>query len=220
MPDGTFVVADAGGNALWQIGYDLPDYSDNEILIPNASASEIYVFDSRGRHLRTVHALTGATLRSFAYDTRGLLSEIRDRNNLVTTIVRDADGVATAIDSPFGQRTALTQHADGYLASAANPAGETVSFLYSDGLMTQLTDPRGSVKNYSYSALGRLSQAADENIGPERGIQTYSRDRADGKPSYKVERRTLLGESTKYSVVKKRGGLEIRRQQYADGTVP
>ncbi|NJK42477.1 MAG: hypothetical protein HC937_01715 [Aquincola sp.] len=137
----------------------------------------------------------------------------------MTTIVRDADGVATAIDSPFGQRTALTQHADGYLASAANPAGETVSFLYSDGLMTQLTDPRGSVKNYSYSALGRLSQAADENIGAERGIQTYSRDRADGKPSYKVERRTQLGESTKYSVVKKRGGLEIRRQQYADGTV-
>ncbi|NJK42476.1 MAG: hypothetical protein HC937_01710 [Aquincola sp.] len=34
LPDGTFVVADAGGNALWQIGYDLPDYSDNEILIP------------------------------------------------------------------------------------------------------------------------------------------------------------------------------------------
>ncbi len=41
----------------------------NELLI--ADGGQVFVFDRRGRHLRTRHAVTGATLYEFGYDRRG-----------------------------------------------------------------------------------------------------------------------------------------------------
>ena len=93
-------------------------------------------------HLRTVNALTGATLYQFAYDGAGRLTTVTDGDGDVTTIERDGTGKPIAIIAPFGQRTTLTLDANGYLARATNPAGEQYQMTYtSGGLLTEFKDP-------------------------------------------------------------------------------
>ena len=76
---------------------------------------------------------TGVVLLQFAYDSAGHLTGMTDESGNVTTIVRADDGAPQAIVGPFGQRTALTLDAGGYLAAARMPGGETTQFT-SDAL--------------------------------------------------------------------------------------
>jgi YD repeat-containing protein len=50
--------------------------------------AEIYVFDGRGRHLRTVDALTNALRFEFAYDAKGLLVGIKDASGNLSVVER------------------------------------------------------------------------------------------------------------------------------------
>ena len=56
-------------------------------IVPSEDGSEVYVFD-HGHHVRTVDALTNATLLGFGYDGNGNLISITDVDNNVTTIER------------------------------------------------------------------------------------------------------------------------------------
>ena len=49
-------------------------------------------FDKYGRHRRTLHALTGAKLYEFVYDSKGRLVEIEDGDGNRTTVERETDG--------------------------------------------------------------------------------------------------------------------------------
>ena len=90
------------------------------------------MFDRKGKHLRTLDALTGAITLTFGYDPSGRLISMTDTDNNVTTIQRDAQGHPTAIIAPGQQTTALAVNPAGFLRSIANPAGETVSLTYTD----------------------------------------------------------------------------------------
>ena len=96
--------------------------------------------------------MTGVTLYQFGYNSAGLLVSVTDRDGNVTTIERDANGKATGIVGPYGQRTGLTVSANGYLTSVANPAGEAYHFTSTvDGLLTTFTDPNCQAMSlYSY----------------------------------------------------------------------
>jgi YD repeat-containing protein len=61
-------------------------------LVADEGGSEVYVFDSTGRHLRTVHPMTGASLYQFEYDGAGHLATVTDVAGNVTTIQRDGTG--------------------------------------------------------------------------------------------------------------------------------
>src|SRR5262249_11742966 len=133
-------------------------------------------------------------LYRFDYDSAGRLITVTDGNSNVTTIER-AGGSPTGFVGPFGQRTGLTLHADGYLATISNPAGETVAFTYEgDGLLATLTDPRSNVYRFNYDASGRLLQDED----PAGGVQTLARTELSS--GYQTTRTTGLNHTTTYRV--------------------
>ncbi|MCB1921285.1 MAG: RHS repeat protein [Candidatus Competibacteraceae bacterium] len=133
----------------------------------------MYIFDRSGRHLRTLNALTGATLYSFTYNAQGRLIQIVDGDGNTTVIQRDALGNPTAIVSPFGQRTELTANADGYLETVTDPAAQTYTMTYqAGGLLASFADPRNQKTLFAYDERGRLVRETNA----EGGIQTLKEE--------------------------------------------
>jgi len=196
-PGGRLYVNDAG-TRIRQVEPPLPTFGFGEadIVIPSEEGNRVYVFQHpTGRHERTFHALTGAVLHRFAYDSRGLLASVTNGDGNVTTIERDGRGNPTAIVSPFGQRTILATDTNGYLSSLTNPAGELVQVAYTaDGLLTSFTDPRGNTSSYTYDGSGRLIRADD----PAGGFKALTRSETANGSTVAV--RTALGRATRYSV--------------------
>ncbi|MEO8135100.1 MAG: hypothetical protein ABI831_14095, partial [Betaproteobacteria bacterium] len=101
-PDGGVNIADFGNHRIRKVRPPLPGVSVTDFLIASEDGGEIYVFDSDGRHLRTLDALTGAVRFQFAYTGAGRLTGITDGDGNVTTIERDAGNNPSAIVAPFG----------------------------------------------------------------------------------------------------------------------
>jgi RHS repeat-associated protein len=196
-PDGSAYVADRLSQRVRRITPSmLPGLSSGDMLVvASQDGTEIYVFSSSGRHLRTLDALTQATLYQFAYDAAGYPISITDRYGNTTAIERDANGNATAIVAPFGQRTGLSLDANSYLSAITNPAGESDHYSYtSDGSMLTYTNPRGGVTSFTWDARGRLTQETDA-AGGQKVFAS-----ADLSNGYKVTLTTSLGRITQYSV--------------------
>ncbi|MEE8523060.1 MAG: hypothetical protein V3T72_03940, partial [Thermoanaerobaculia bacterium] len=201
-PAGTLVFADHTNGGIFEAGLALEGFSEDEIVIADESGARIFVFDSSGRHLRTAHALTGADLLRFRYDDGGLLQEIENGDGLITRIERNAAGEPTRIVAPFGQETVLSLDPNGYLASVANPAGETRRFTY-DGLgrLTAWTDALDAETTAAYDTLGRLRRETD----PEGGFKQLDRRSVDLLTT-EVTLTTAEGRTTRY---------ETRRDQFS-----
>jgi RHS repeat-associated protein len=194
-PDGILYIADTRNERIRRVKSSLPGVNFGEILLPSADSRELYLFDSLGRHLRTLDGLTNATLYTFAYDTSGRLSSVTDRSGLITRIERNAAGASTAIVGPFGHRTSLAVNSNGYLTELINPAGERTAFEYtSGGLLTKLTNPRGGVHSYEYDSQGRLIR--DSN--PVGGVTTLAR--VDSTNGYTVTVTNGLNHTTHYGL--------------------
>jgi len=156
--DGSLYIADSANNRVRRVSF----VPAKTYMVAAEDGSEVYIFDSAGRHLRTAHPLTGVSIYQFGYNANGLLISITDSNGNVTTIERDTSGNPAAIVAPFGQRTALTVDPNGYISSMANPAGETTQMTYTaSGLLTSLTDPKGNASRFSYDSYGFLTK--DQN---------------------------------------------------------
>lgn len=215
--DGTIYVGDAGfGNQpLQELTRSFPGFGvGGEMRIASETGAEVFTFDSRGRHLRTLNALTGATKRVFGYDAGGWLVSITDAFGNVTRIERDASGTPTAIVAPFGQRTELGLDAEGYLASVTNPAGESHRFEYrAGGLLRSITDPEGHEETAEYSPLGRLVAVRDA-AGGAKILQRWVR----GPGRYRVTLTTAEGRETSYSFGRDVGGAEERAVSTEGGT--
>lgn len=139
-----------------------PKIANGEVAVAEESGTDLYIFNSSGRHLRTVNARNNAVRYAFNYDAAGLLTQIQDGNGNVTTVERDATGKPKAIVSPDNQRTELALNADGYLASVTSPALESYLIGYgSGGLLTSFTNPRSHKSTLAYDSDGRLS--SDQN---------------------------------------------------------
>lgn len=208
-PDGRVVVGDSSGTlgAILQTSSPFPGrVSVGQAAVVSQKRSEVFIFDSTGRHLRTLNALTGAMERSFDYDVNGRLVSLSDAFGNQTRIERDTSGTPTAIIAPFGQRTELTVDAEGYLASVTNPAGESYRFEYGNGgLLRSITDPVGHEKTAQYSTLGRLVGERDA----AGGTKTLRRWR-HGAGRYRVELTTAEGRTTTYSRDHTAGSQERR----------
>jgi RHS repeat-associated protein len=173
----------------------LPGFTATDIVVPSEDGGELYVFNSAGRHLSTLHALTGATLYQFTYDGAGRLTQVADGDNNITTIERNASGAPTGILSPFGQRTTLALDANGYLSQITDPLARSYQLTYtSDGLMTGMTTPRGHAFSYTYDSLGRLTKDDD----PAGGSKMLAR--SDQGDSYTVTLSTALNRTDTYQI--------------------
>ena len=93
----------------------------NEYLIADQTGSKLFVFDQNGRHQRTINALTGSEIYTFAYNLQGQLAAVADVFGNLTTIERDVDGKPIEIIAPGGQKTYLAVNGNGYLASISCP---------------------------------------------------------------------------------------------------
>lgn len=196
---GNIYIGDNGaGNpgSIRKVAPPLPRFSATELAIPSEDGSELYVFNQYGRHLRTQHALTGAILYQFTYDSGGRLTQVTDGDNNLTTIQRNGAGNPTAIVSPFGQSTALTLDANGFLNSITDPASQVYQFAYTaDGLMTSETDPRSKVYSFMYDSVGRLTKDTD----PATGFKNLTRT-DQSTTSYSVAVTTGLNRTDTYQV--------------------
>lgn len=192
--DGSLYIADYNEGKIRRVKSNMPGFSSGDIFVPSGDGSELYDFDTNGRHLRTINALTGAVIYQFAYDPNSLLISITDGDGKKTLVNRDANGKPTSIVAPFGQRTTLTLEANNYLASISNPADETHSMIYtSDGLMTRYTQPTGQSSSMSYDSTGKLLTDTDAAGGKQTLVRNSSGN------SWVVARSTSLGRTTRYS---------------------
>lgn len=163
-PDHKVYVSDTNNYRVRVIDSAMPGFSTTDLIVPSSEGAELYHFDSSGRHLRTLDALTGADVATFAYNSQGLLMSITDVHGNATAIDRDGTGVPTAIVSPFGQRTKLTINSLGRLTAVENPAAESVAMTYvGDGLLETFTTASGT-STFTYDSAGRL--IADDGPGP------------------------------------------------------
>lgn len=175
-PDGMLYAAEWGG-VVRRVRSRLHGFGDlGDIFIPSPDGSVVWRFDGSGRHLSTLHALTGQPLVSFTYDSGGRLASVVEHTggtNNVTTIQRDAIGNPTGITGPFGQQTALTVDANAYLESITSPLGGVVALdTNASGLLTAMTTPRGHSYAYAYEpSSGYLTSDTD----PAGGSQTLAR---------------------------------------------
>ena len=125
-----------------------------------------YVISEFGHHKTTFDLDTGIELYEFGYDTENRLISITDRFGNQTTINRDSNGVPTAIISPDGLTTALIIDTNNHLTQITYPGGSYYSFEYTpEGLMTAEIEPEGNRFEHDFTALGRLTDAYDEEAG-------------------------------------------------------
>lgn len=194
-PDGSLFIAGRNGHRIRRILPQVPGFDNDDILIASEDGREHYHFDPAGKHLRTLHGLTGAVLYAFAYDSVGRLTSITDADGLVTSIERDSVGQPSAILAPFGQSTGVTSDSNGFIDAITNPAGEATGFAYdSVGLLLSITSPRGNVSSYAYDPDGRFVRTEDA----AGGSKTLSRTQGQG--AYTVALTTALGRTTSYRV--------------------
>ena len=212
-PEGSLYIADTNNLRIRRVGKSFPGADIANMTIPSEDGTLIHNFDSSGRHLNTLHALTGAMLYQFNYDGNGFLVSVTDGSGNVTTIERDAEGNATAIVSPYGQRSVVGLDANGYFRSIRNPASETVEFSYTDdGLLTTMTTPRNHSYRFTYDALGRITAAED----PSSGSSTLGRTELEN--GHEVTLTSEMGRVTTYRFERLASGERRQVTLFPDGT--
>jgi RHS repeat-associated protein len=145
--------------------------ADDTLVVASLDASQLYVFDLNGRHLRTLDALTGATNLSFSYTDDGFVESITDLNGRTTQIHRDGGGFVSSIEAPGGQSVAFTLDGDYYIDSATYPDTGQYQMDYTNTLLSSFTRPRGFSSTYEYDDDGNLVKY----VRPDGGTGVLSR---------------------------------------------
>jgi RHS repeat-associated protein len=141
--------------------------------IATAGLRTDYTYDSLGRPL--TKTLTDTTTTTTPYATGGQAR--------VWTYTWDSTGLLTSVQLPRTDVVAKTQYAynaDGSLSTVTDALGHvtTINTHDASGLPTQVTDPNGVVRSYTYDARLRLTQ---DVLGTAGGSRTtgYSYDAAE-----------------------------------------
>jgi len=134
------------------------DLGGGEYGVTIDSENEIYIFNSQGRHLRTLAGLTGATKGTFTYNSNGRLLTYKNAYNKITTFTRNPSGVLTSISTPYSVTTTVNIDSSGNLVSVTNPASQTYNMTYtSGGLLQTFTKPTGEVTTFSIDGDGNIT---------------------------------------------------------------
>ena len=181
---------DGDGDVLLRFGNsDLKRFAkqeDGTFLSPQADYSTLQSMD--GGYVRTLKDGT-----RYIFDSRGLLQQIKDRNNNITLYCYDeSNGRLKYIEDPVGNRThfahsggkvisitdpanrvtRLTYDEQGNLVSITNPDGSTRSFQYdSEHKLVGQQRENGKISNYVYNSLGRLERSI-ESGGVSTAVET------------------------------------------------
>ncbi|HKO48583.1 MAG TPA: RHS repeat-associated core domain-containing protein [Polyangiaceae bacterium] len=186
--DGALLVATSTTMYRAAPGLPQPLADSKDSLIPSTDGLALFRFDSRGKHLETIDAVTGVSLLQFQYDNAGLLNAIKDNNSVTTSIQRDSKGQLAAIQAQFGQRTTFRVDAQDRIITVTNPLdaakSRQASFAYDDtqlGLMSSSISANGKSTDFEYDALGRVKSVTGptgykETFAASLGVQSATFD--------------------------------------------
>ena len=223
--DGVLYVADTQAHRIRQVRLSCSGFTGKQIVQTSEDGRELYVFTAAGQHLRTLNALTLATVHTFGYSASGLLTSITDGAGRTTMIERNGNGDPTALVGPYGHRTAMSLDAHGWLAKLVNPDGETNRMEYSaQGLLTQVTTRRGAEFQQTYDAKGRLALSAEPNGGFDRltcqeSGKTWDIVQTDALGRTNIHHVEKQSDSTEVRSITDAAGLATVRTETPDGVV-
>ncbi|HBF12360.1 MAG TPA: hypothetical protein DDW49_03060, partial [Deltaproteobacteria bacterium] len=205
-PDGDIYIAFLNKHQIGLITSPFPNIQGNNLIVPSEDGQEIYEFTSKGKHLRTFHALTGENIYQFQYDDGGQLIRVIDGDNNQTTINRQENQIT--ITAPFNQQTTLTTNNEGYATEINQPDQSRISLAYdAGGLLQSLTDARNNPTLFGYDGQGRLINHRDAR----GGTKTFQRTE-DGN-NYTVTMTTSLNRQTVHNVTNRPEGGQRRERR-------
>ena len=202
------------GNGAWRI-VDATKLASGETTVPSYDGAVAYIFDSVGRHVRTIDGHLGTELLSIRYDEAGRLEQVNGYvHGLPVHLVvqRDANGAPRALAGIDGGATALALDGAGNLARIVDPAGGVIQIGWSTaGQVESETDPAGGVRRYAYDPSGHLASATDADEVTRR----Y--ERKESSDSLEISFSTASGRRWSYSTLAVKGGMQ-RTYIRPDGT--
>ncbi|MDH5528300.1 MAG: hypothetical protein OEY97_13470, partial [Nitrospirota bacterium] len=171
-PDGSVYIADGQHQTIRRVAAKpapMVDLNAGEQFVPNRSAGVGYVFDTLGRHLRTVGLESRQPTREFSYDpVSGNLIGITDPRFGTTTTIQWSGGVPVSLTSPDGHVTTLSMSGN-RLSGITYPDNTTFNLEFSpDGLLTRKVRPNGADTRYVYGPDGRVVESRNPYNVPFR----------------------------------------------------
>jgi RHS repeat-associated protein len=119
----------------------------------------IHEFDTSGR-LALIKGRNIYLVTYLAYYDNGFT--IADPNGRVTILTVSDNRITSITPSGPGDRTYHLIYTNGLLTSVSDPLGNTWLYVYdSDGKLSSKSDPEGQTVSYTYDSLGRLWTATD-----------------------------------------------------------
>ncbi len=212
LPDGSLLLLE--GSWVRRLRRAVVPGPDDKYRVPSEDGTEVYVFDLRGQHEKTIDARTGAIKVEFVHgecgsapeDGTGCLTEVKvpalkDGQGVITydTTVLDYTVSPATITPPHGginAATTVTLGLDGYVETIDLPGpqqegGAALVFTYADdGLLQSFHDARGEQHAFFYEeGTGKL------DVDVFASGYAKALDPADEQPEYgaSVEVVTPLG---------------------------
>ena len=108
--------------------------------------------------------LLNADQTKLGFNSSGRLLSIKDRNGEGVTLAYDGSGNLSTVTDSVGRVVTFTPNADGTLQKLTLPDGRSVSYGYTSGRLTSVTDLRSGVTSYGYDANGLLTTVQDQNL--------------------------------------------------------
>jgi RHS repeat-associated protein len=192
------------GDGSWR-STDAVELPSGELAVPSFDASIVYVFDTAGRHIRTVDGHLGTELIEISYDGAGrLLLLVGSLNSrpVHVSVQRDTNGVPQALVGIDGATTRLALDGNGHLVGVTTPADETTRIAWNAaGLVESQTDAAGGTQHFTYDSSGQLASATDAD-----GVVRYYERKASGD-RVEISVSTALGRHWSYQAESGKAGI-------------
>ena len=202
------------GDGSWRLA-DSVALPSGEQAVPSYDGSLGYIFDSAGRHVRTVDGHLGTELIKISYDSAGRLAKVNGFVNgqpVHVTVQRDPSGKPQALVGTDGGTTSLELDDKGRLTATTNPAGQQTRITWNTaGLLESETDPAGDVTRFAYDPSARLATVTDA----DGVVQRF--DYKGSSSTFEARVSTQEGRHWTYRAESTTGGI-LRTFVAADGT--
>ena len=99
----------------------------------------------------------------YAFDSQGRLTSLDDRNGQGLSFTYDSFSNLSTIHESAGRDIAVATDASGHITGITLPDNRHVTYGYTSGLLTSVTDLRGGTITYTYDTSNRLKTIVDQN---------------------------------------------------------
>ena len=113
---------------------------------------------------------------AYTFDSQGVVTSIKDRNNQGLTFGYTSGRLSSVTDAA-GRQATVSYNASNLVSQVTLQDGRSVSYGYTSGRLTSVTDVRGKTWTYTYDAGGRLATIVD----PLTHTQATNAYGADGR---------------------------------------